>query len=122
MKFKAKDQYTPGLLMSSIVFSFIFFIPFHFVQNHYHFQDLRILLVSIFLVAISSGLSFMVYQIILGMLMGEDTGEDTIGGASAGGFDDISQDSISCPEITATSLGITLLTTVILFFCFVFLI
>jgi len=119
MRFKAKDQYTPGLLMSSIVFSFIFFIPFHFVQNHYHFQDVRILLVSISLVSISSILSFLVYQIILGMLMGEDT--DTTGGASAGGFDDIRQNSISCPEITAASLGITLLTTVALFFCCTFL-
>ena len=116
MRFKAKDQYTPGLLMSSIVFSCLFFIPFRFIQNHYDFKGMSAVLIFIFVIAISSIISFLIYQLLM-----VDVSENINGDASAGLLD-LDQDSYRFPEITIFSVGFTLLITILLFFCFTFLI
>ncbi len=76
---------------------------------------MNFLLISIFIIAISSIISFLIYQLLM------VDGSENINGDASAGLLDLDQDSYRFPEITIFSVGFTLLITIFLFFCFTFL-
>ncbi len=114
MRFKEDDQPTMSLLLMPLLPSLTFFIPFHFVYTHEHFSTFFLVFLSSLLVLLTILATWKIANI--------PDEAPACSGANSDGFAEDS-DGVDCgPEVTICSLSIVLITTVILFFCFVFLI